>query len=389
MNTQNILNYNIRKTDLVIDSSEYYDVTLCNDQIDIDNRLLNKLPIFYESNVIDYNFVIPNESLETITLTNSEGIIFTLPFDLFSEYFGDNYKNIFLPTNHFILNFNSLTYNLNISNFNEPIDFGPFDGFNVNEILNFFDKEIILSENIDENNPKKFIPYPQQIKFDNDNLFNVRENIGWTWEMLFNPSSLVWSDNSTFLYLGMRGDDEMKNLSDNSLSFSFNNDMTISYSYPKLMKICGDDFEFETITGKTKNFTPIIDENFLVTLVFRRYYELYDCDLLNKGGENDFITDLENPEVHKLSKKWLNGGNFRKGKLSIYVNGKIVGNFDNFDELVMSNRGTQPYIVSFGGLSDENNPYNGSITDITLKKVKYFNEPLKFTYIKHNYLYNY
>lgn len=387
MNTQNILNYNLRKIDLVLDSSEYYDLTLCNDQIEFDRNLLIKEPIIYYSLNLDYNFIYPNKRPETITLSNFDGVLtFTLPFTSFISYFDPNYVNIFLPTDKYTFVIDETVHVLTVTTFNEPISLLP--DLTVNQILLLIGKTPIKNQNFDVRNTKPVTPYPQLIKIGDNSLKNIREPRGWTWELQFNPKSLDWSDNSPFLYLGMKGDSEIKNYSDNSLSFGFKSDNTIEWLKTELKEICGDDYHFENLSGKTKKFTPTINEDFLITIVFERYYELNGCNLLNKGGENDYINDLSDITVHSLTKRWLNGTYYRKGRLSIYFNGKLLNHFDKWGELVLSNRGLQPYVVSFGGLTDSNSLHNG-ISSVDIKKVRYFSEPLKFTYVKHNFLYSY
>jgi hypothetical protein len=137
-----------------------------------------------------------------------------------------------------------------------------------------------------------------------------------------------------------------------------------------------------------------------VTIVFDRYKHYQNCELENEGGLNDQIpefriyefVDLESNStstqiaIHNddviLNKKWEKEGQKRLGVLKIYLNGNLFYKKENFEEVIASNRGIQPFIQSWGGINNEND----GVCCFNMKSIKYFEEPLNFPKVKHHYL---
>lgn len=369
MNSQNILNFNGLKIDVRLDNSESYDLELTND--DYDRRLLSDNPIEYGGEtVIDLSDSF--DEIYSITLVNDEFKL-VIPFEPFIEYFGINYQHTFLTTDKYLYKLNNKI--LSIEKFNEividVVDLNNFDPTPIRDLINF---EIINF---------KIKPWAQQIKKSDNFLYDLRTPKGWTMEFHFNKNKDSWEDKNVFFYTGVRGDNEIKNYADNSLSFGFTNMGEFEWVSTHLKNFCED--EYETLRGKTLPLNPRLNENFLISVVFDRYLYLYDCDIENEGGVNDYISDYATLE-EELSFKWGKHKKFRLGDLKVYYNGKLIKVFPDWEEIVLSERGVQPYIMSWGGgtgLMEENHQGNSKLK---LNKVRYLNQPLQPLYIKHNHI---
>jgi hypothetical protein len=118
---------------------------------------------------------------------------------------------------------------------------------------------------------------------------------------------------------------------------------------------------------------------FQVNVVWRRYDFYEECDLFYKGGLGDItervhIESLANnttsliappytrnqtPELIdliNLNEKWLKEEKYRKGRLIIYVNGKIIKTIEDFEEIIPRALNTDkekqvgvPFNISWGG----------------------------------------
>ncbi len=117
-----------------------------------------------------------------------------------------------------------------------------------------------------------------------------------------------------------------------------------------------------------------------VNVIWERYNYFDDCDLQYRGGLGDitkrvYLESLANNSVslittpytngHKqpleidivnLNEKWLLDGKFRKGRLKIYVNGKIHHVIEDFEEIIPRALNTDkerqigvPFNISWGG----------------------------------------
>jgi hypothetical protein len=118
---------------------------------------------------------------------------------------------------------------------------------------------------------------------------------------------------------------------------------------------------------------------FQVDVVWERYNFLDECDLYWRGGLGDitkklFLEGLANNSVSliappytrnetalqveliNLNEKWLQEGKYRKGRLKIYVNGKIFYTIEDFEEIIPRALNTDkekqvgvPFNISWGG----------------------------------------
>lgn len=233
-----------------------------------------------------------------------------------------------------------------------------------------------------------------------------RTELGWTLDFVFNRDSLPWSSGSTFYYWGILNETEQNNYLDNNLSFSFTNDGRIKWEKYHMSGYC------ETVSGYT--LTPYISSgqtsvlctggtsnDFNISIVFRRNNEFTNCDLLNEGGSNDYITgytvnnpidvisgateDIEMYEV--INKNWLSNRYNRLGTLKIYLNGRLIYKIKDWEEIIPSERLSTNIIAQiFGGGTNNSGGLHSGNTSFNLKQVKYFEEPLSYPRIKHNYI---
>ena len=138
------------------------------------------------------------------------------------------------------------------------------------------------------------------------------------------------------------------------------------------------------IYGYCENINPTyleLEHWFHVTAVWERYTWLNTCDLWYRGGLGDITqkkyldslagnsvelitvpytktcgTNPQQIDLVNLNEKWLIDKDFRKGKLKIYVNGRIFHTFQNIEEIIPRALSTDkekqvgvPYNVSWGG----------------------------------------
>lgn len=239
-----------------------------------------------------------------------------------------------------------------------------------------------------------------------DFLVRKRTELGWTLDFVFNRNSLPWSSGSTFYYWGILNETNEQNYLDNNLSFSFTSDGRIKWEKYHMSGYC------HTISGYTQDSyvasgqTSVLctggtSNDFNLTIVFRRNNQYTDCDLLNEGGVNDYITgftinnpidvitgatpDTETLEV--INKNWLSNRDKRLGILKIYLNSRLIYKIKDWEEIVPSLRQSENIIAQIfgGGTTGSNNLHTGQ-TSFELVNVKYFEEPLKYPNIKHHYL---
>jgi hypothetical protein len=136
---------------------------------------------------------------------------------------------------------------------------------------------------------------------------------------------------------------------------------------------CSDDGIYDYCDGTEY----LNDEHwFLIDVVWERNTWLDTCDLYYRGGlglitkfeyldsiTNNSVLLIKEPnviptilEVVRLNERWLIEKNDRKGKLKIYVNGKIFYTIDNFEEIIPRGLDTEkekqigvPFNISWGG----------------------------------------
>ena len=118
---------------------------------------------------------------------------------------------------------------------------------------------------------------------------------------------------------------------------------------------------------------------FQVNIVWERYEFFKDCDLSFKGGlgeitERKYLESLANNttsliappytrdkvglqvDIINLNEIWLQEEKYRKGRLKIYINGKIFYTIENFEEIIPRGLNTDkekqvgvPFNISWGG----------------------------------------
>lgn len=290
------------------------------------------------------------------------------------------------------------------------------------ELIDMFSKEIISCTNKleDEDNccpqSPKLNAKPWAYKFDTgsgpDNcnpIINRRTEKGWTLDFIFNRDSQPWSLGGVFYYLGVRGENDPNNYADNNLSFQFTSDRRIKWVAHHYSGVCGTNgYEegFYVASGQTPQLC-VTDEtkDFNVTIVFDRYKRFTDCDLENSGGWNDLIpkyiiSEYDDTEVTAvtstqlsisnsseiLNKKWSDERQRRLGILKIYLNGRPIYKLENWEEVIPSERGTQPFIQSWGGGTGLMNNIHSGVSCFNIKSIKYYEEPLDFTHVYHNFV---
>jgi hypothetical protein len=290
------------------------------------------------------------------------------------------------------------------------------------QVMDLFDKEIITCTNKleDETNccpqSPKLNAKPWAYKFDtgsgSDNcspIIGRRTEKGWTLDFIFNRNLNPWFLGSVFYYIGVRGENDPNNYADNNLSFQFTSDRRIKWIAHHYSGVCGTngyDDGFYIASGQTPQLCVTdATKDFNVTIVFDRYKRYTDCNLENDGGWNDLIPEfITNDYVNTgftavtstqlsvansieiLNKKWADEKQRRLGVLKIYLNGRPIYKLENWEEVIPSDRGLQPYIQSWGGGTGLINGIHQGISCFEIKNVKYYEEPLDFVHIRHNFL---
>lgn len=408
MNSQNILKYYNRNLDVKLDTSEFYDYQIDDKLDDINLSLLNY------SEPIDYNSLKIEEflndfSCEKNTIKLDEynyqttgytysGLTLTLSYSGFTNYFtvsGISFNDIIINNNIFVYTgiTNQIHY-FKITSYNA----GKFIDQrlltqNENVVLSGFSKNII--ECVDSLNdeccslPEKLgvKPWAYKIAQCQDSV-KQRTEEGWTLDFVFNKENLSWG--GIFYYLGVRGEQDEFNYGDNNLSFGFTSDGKIKWQSIHYSGTCdnsGYTESFYVTSGETITLPDTqTNKDFNITITFERYKKLDGiCDIVNEGGINDLILEITG-STQTLNSKWFNERNKRLGKLKIYLNGKLIYTYKNWEEIIPFDRGKQPLIQSWGG----GTLYSGGIHNgsccLNIKRIKYFEEPLSFNEIYHHYM---
>lgn len=238
--------------------------------------------------------------------------------------------------------------------------------------------------------------------------FKVRRRTekGWTLDFVFNKDSQPWSDGLTFYYWGIADETEEQNYLDNNLSFSFTNDGRIKWESYRYSGYCDTTSGYTGSNYISSGQTEVLcnggtSDDFNITITFERNQTFIGCDLANEGGWNDLLLDYEVTnaldvitgatesinETEVLNNKWFNERSKRLGTLKIYLNGRPIYKLKNWEEIIPSERSSLNPIVQIwgGGTTGSDNLHLGD-TLFILKRVKYFEEPLKYPNIKHHYL---
>jgi hypothetical protein len=233
-----------------------------------------------------------------------------------------------------------------------------------------------------------------------------RTEKGWTLNFVFNRENIPWSGGSTFYYWGIKDEIDPQNYLDNNLSFGFSEDGRIIWKAIHYSGYCGTNTGYTETSYVVSGQTPVLcsggtSSDFDITITFDRYRYLTDCNLENDGGLNDLITgvtvnnplsvisgDTEINTIYEvLNAKWNKERYNRLGTLKIYLNGRPIYKLDNFEEIVPSVRqSTNPIVQVWGGGTNGCEDLHTGITQFSILKIEYFEEPLDFINVRHHYL---
>lgn len=427
MNSQNLLKFWGSRLGLSLDSSEFHDYEIDKTQDD------------YNSDVIDFDNTIPYSSItvSSTSLLNSDctrttiklveynntpndssyvylGLVWVLDYSTFVNYMGNEDTILNNDVYSYVLNGN--THYFTILSFNDGLS-NPsslsITGFSTTPTQCV--SKLADSTSCCPRDP--FItakPWAYQINHgggsDNcDYSVSRRTEKGWTLDFVFNRETLDWVDGNAFYYWGVRNENNQSDYADNNLSFSFTSDGRIEWRKIHYSGYCGTSAytqSFYISSGQTPQlcYFGTLDD-FNVTITFDRYRHLTDCNIENDGGWNDMIPGLKTStysdseitavtstqlsvytEVEELTKQWARERERRLGVLKIYLNGRPIYKVENWEEVVPSTRGDQPFIQLWGGGSKTANGFHDLGTScFNMKRIKYFEEPLDFVHVKHHY----
>ena len=371
------------------------------------------------------------------------GLSMTLPYSNFVSYFGTGFTHTILDSNRFKFTLISgVTHYFKILGYNQTgYTSSVLTGYTESALISGFTsdvytgrKNIITSLACSPQSPKTNAK-PWAFKFneglgtnDCDFLLKRRVDDGWSLNFVFNRDSLPWSSGGVFYYIGVRGDDDVSDYADNNLSFQFTTDARIKwiskhYSGSCINETSGYTESYYISSGQTPALcTTGLTKDFNVTIVFDRYKHYTGCDIENDGGWNDLImgphaidyTDTEvsavtstqitsgylitnsldvltgaTPDytyIEELNKKWADEKDRRLGILKIYLNGRLIYKLKDWEEIVPSKRGNQPFIQSWGGGTGLMGGIHQGVSCFKIKSIKYFEEPLDFVHVMHHYL---
>ncbi len=238
-----------------------------------------------------------------------------------------------------------------------------------------------------------------------DYIIKRRPEKGWTLDFVFNREELPWSNGSVFYFFGVRDENTQSLYADNNLSFGFTSSGKIKWNSYRYSGSCVNESYKETYYLDS-GVTPILCENgtskdFNITITFDRHLRHTECEIENAGGWNDLITGstitnsravtlsgaTENYQyIEELNKDWNDERYARLGILKIYLNGRPIYKIDNWEEIIPSNRGFQPFIQSWGGGTTGSGGVHQGVTGFNLKRIKYIEEPLNALEVRHHYI---
>ncbi len=417
MNTQNILKFYGSKLDVKLDHSEYYDYEISKVMGDYNTEVLDlTTPIIYTGLTINdslYGASCSKTTIRLIEYDNSvndssyvySGISFTFNYNPFVLNFGPTYQETIL--NNDVYTFVSMSGNTHYFrilgyNTNLYID-NRFSGYTENQIITGFTQNIVKCTNILSDlsccpQPSKLGVKPWAYKFDTgrgsdncDPIIKRRTEKGWTLDFIFNRQNLPWYGGGKFYYIGVRGDNDIENYADNNLSFGFTSDGRIKWQSYRYSGVCdpslGYSESYYLDSGQTpKLCTTGLTKDFNVTIVFDRYIRYTDCNLENDGGWNDLIPDPNTSTSEELNREWAKERERRLGTLKIYLNGRPIYKKENWEEVIPSTRGVQPFIQSWGGGTGLMNSVHSGVCCFNIKSMKYYEEPLDFLHVRHNFI---
>jgi hypothetical protein len=416
-----------------------------SDVLDFINPI-NYNSLIIDTNLTDFSSV--RDSITLIEYDNRindlsyvySGLSTTLSYQSFVNYIG-------LPYEHTILNNNIYTYTgitnevhyFKILGFNDEINSDTLTGFskNIIECSELLGDSVCCPITPKLNNKPWAFKTNKGSGIDNcESIVRRRTEKGWTLDFVFNRDGYDWVDGGIFYYLGVRGDNDSADYADNNLSFGFTSNGGIKWESYRYSGVCNSDSGYTSSYYTSSGVTRSIDicettDDFNVTIVFERYKEYYNCEIDNDGGYNDLIvgphavsysdskweqTDYINRQfighstqiaagytitnasdvilsgsipqytfVEELNKKWASEKQRRLGKLKIYLNGTPIYKLENWEEIIPSDRGTQPFIQSWGGGTGLMNNLHNGVCSFNIKKIKYFEEPLDFVHVRHHF----
>ena len=438
MNTQNILKYYGTKLDVRLDSSEFYDYEISKVQDDYDVDVLDLTqPITYESLKIsttleDYTCVRDTISLYEIDNTGNDpdypysGLTAVVGYDDFTTHIDTTFSNIILNDN--VFTYTGITdeiHYFSIAGYNLTQQIDPnFGVADEEELINGFlsgSTEVLKCvERLESTNnccplPHKLNNKPWAYQFKDNKISGCTEYIsrrvekGWTLDFIFNREELSWSNGGVFYYFGVRGTSSGSEYGDNNLSFRFTNDGRIRWTAVRYSGVCINQTFTESFYVDTDQTVPLCTtggtKDFNITIVFDRYKRFTDCDLENHGGWNDMlgwsvndysdtvITAVTSTQLASynmtdevLNKKWSDEKQRRLGTLKIYLNGRPIYKKENWEEVIPSNRGPQPFIQSWGGGTGMITSNHEGACCFNMKSIKYYEEPLDFVHVRHNFI---
>lgn len=430
MNTQNILGYYGTKLDLKLDSSEFFDYEIGKNETDFNTDVLTNTPIVYSSLKISDS--LEDFSCEKTTIIFTEfdnrvndpsypysGFTTTISFLPFADWISSTHQYDILNNNVYVFNdINGKEHYMMITGYNQPIYIDSTMGETEEDIINNFSQDGFYKCTGKLESPleccgitPKFGVKPWVYQFlqpEPNNcvspIIDRREEKGWTLDFIFNRESLPWSEGGQFYYFGGVGSGT--DTLDNSLEFSFTSDGRIQWQTDKHRFICVDG-EYVSSGYSETGVTPTLcttgmTKDFNVTIVFDRYNRYTGCDLENEGGWNDLkgikvneYQDLEvtavtstqittYDETESFTKKWEDETKKRMGVLKIYLNGRPIYKKENFEEVVALEKSRLPFLQSWGGSPREGS--NNKVCCFNIKSIKYYEEPLDFVHIRHNFI---
>lgn len=437
MNTQNILKYYGTKLDISLDSSEFYDYEISKVQDDYNTDVLDlSVPITYDTLKINTSLEDFSCQRNTITLTEYDnrindpaypysGFSTTLTFETFVNQLESFHKYMILNNDVYLWKgANNEIHYMKIAGYNQDLFVDTRMGVDEEDIINSFNDEyfyykcdgkLVRQTACCGITPKYGVkPWAYQFIQPEPNeclspIIQRRTEKGWSLDFIFNRESQPWSFGGKFYYFGSGGFSDYSSIGDNSLSFGFTSDRRIEWTATRYSGYCDVDNGYTESYYVQSDSTPQLcttgdTKDFNITIVFDRYKRYTDCDIENMGGWNDQlgwkIEDYQNTEITAvtstqistyetsyefLNKKWADERERRLGTLKIYLNGRPIYKKENWEEVVASNRGPQPFIQSWGGSQQQDINHRG-VCCFNVKSIKYYEEPLDYLHVRHNFL---
>ena len=437
MNSQNILSYGGTKFDVRLDSSEFYDYEIGKTEGDYATDILDlDTPISYSTLKINSSLSglsCSRNSIKLLEINNTandtesvySGLTVTLDYDNFVNHYGSEYVYTLLDDDIFVYTgLTGETHYFRIYQYNTSLYIDPLiSGLTESQFISGLTSSVIDCQ-VQLSHPDYCCPTPQQknakpwaYQFNSGlgtnyctELLKRRTEKGWTLDFIFNRESLPWSSGGVFYYYGVRGSDDVESYADNNLSFQFTADRKIKWIAVHYTGYCQDNGtyaeDFYVASGLTPTLcTTGLTKDFNVTITFDRYKHYTGCDIENDGGWNDLvggvIVDPYTPESgssvtstqiinystdEELNKRWAEERQRRLGILKIYLNGRPIYKLENWEEIIPSYRGVQPFVQSWGaGTGLMGNLHSGECC-FNIKSIKYYEEPLDFLHVRHNFL---